>query len=277
MEYLLLAERLRVEERRLMEAFDALGCSSRLLSPSEIGSIQFGGTSGETGAGLRPGPEGTPHTIISRLHPTREASALLWALESIGWDVIPGAAQMDVFARRDRLYRELARAGVPVVETVLGWGTDAVLSAVDAMAWPVVLLPLYGGEPGIIVEDREGAEAVVEHRAVLGREHVLLVRHGDAGYETRRLLIVGGEIFAALPSGEASWTVDPLTPADLEIAGQVSAAVGASLIDMSYLPDQGNAVTQVMPLLSFRSVQSEESDVAGAIARYVGGTEARHG
>ena len=273
MEYLLLAERLRVEERRLMEAFDALGRSSRLLLPAEIGSIQFGGSSGETGAGLRPNTK----TIISRLHPTREASALLWALESIGWKVIPGAAQMDVFARRDRLYRELARAGVPVVETVLGWGTETVLSAVDEVEWPVELLPLYGGEPGIIVEDRESAEAIVEHRAVLGREHVLLVRHGDAGYETRRLLIVGGEIFAALPSGEASWTVDSVTPADMEIAGQVSAAVGAALIDMSYLPDRGNAVTQVMPLLSFRSIQSEGADVAAAIARYVGGVEVGHG
>lgn len=184
---------------------------------------------------------------------------------------------MDVFSRRDRLYRELARAGVPVVETVLGWGTEAVLSAADAMDWPIELLPLYGGEPGIIVEDREGAEAVVEHRAVLGREHVLLVRHGGSSDKTRRLLVIGDDTFAALPSGEASWTVDLVTPVDLEIAGQVSAAVGASLIDMSYLPDQGNAVTQVMPLLNFRSVQSDESDVAGAIASYVGGREAGHG
>ncbi|CAN5544819.1 lysine biosynthesis protein LysX [soil metagenome] len=273
MEYLLLAERLRVEERQLIAAFSAVGSPARLVTPAEIGSIAFGGLSGRSGSGFR----SDESKIVSRLHPTREASALLWALESVGWTVLPGAAQMDVFARRDRLYRELSRAGVPVVETVLGWGAGAILSAVDEVGWPVELLPLDGGESGIIVEDREGAEAVVEHRAVLGREHVLLVRRGASPSESRRLLIAGGEVFATLPSGEADWTVDPVTPADLEIAGQVSAAIGAPLIDMTYLPDADNAVTQVMPLLSFRAVQSGEFDVAAAIARYVGGTEAVHG
>lgn len=273
MEYLLLAERLRVEERLLIEAFAEIGCRARLLTPAEIGSIAFGGQASRTEAGLSP----DQNTIISRLHPNREASALLWALESVGWTVLPGAAQMDAFSRRDRLYRELSRAGVPVVETVLGWGTGAVLSAVDAVGWPVELLPLDGGESGIIVEDREGAEAVVEHRAVLGREHVLLVRRGVAQSESRRLLIAGDEVFATLLSGEADWTLDPVTPADLKIAGQVSAAIGAPLIDMTYLPDADDAVTHVMPLLSFRAVQSKESDVAAAIARCVGGTEAIHG
>jgi [lysine-biosynthesis-protein LysW]---L-2-aminoadipate ligase len=273
MEYLLLAERLRVEERLLIEAFDSIGCTARLLTPAEIGSIQFGDVRGSNRFGLRP----EAGTIISRLHPTREASALLWALESVGWTVVPGASQMDVFSRRDRLYRELSRAGVPVVETVLGWGASAIMSAVDATQFPVELLPLDGGEAGIVVEDREGAEAVVEHRAVLGREHVLLVRHGAALAEHRRLLIAGGEVIAALPSGEADWTVDPVKATDLEIASRVSTAVGAPLIDMSYLPCSGNAVTTVMPLLNFRSVQSEQSDVAAAIASCVGRTEAVHG
>ena len=98
-----------------------------------------------------------------------------------------------------------------------------------------------------------------------------------APVEQRRLLIAGGEVIASLPSGEADWTIDPVKPADLEIAGLVSTAVGAPLIDMSYLPCSGNAVTTVMPLLNFRSVQSEHSDVAAAIARCVGRTEAVHG
>lgn len=270
MEYLLLAERLRVEERLLIAAFEAIGCRARLLTPAEIGSIEFGHPYGQTSTGLRPDAV----TIISRLYPSREASALLWALESGGWTVLPGAAQMDAFARRDRLYRELNRSGVPVAETVFGWGTGSVLEAVDQLGWPVELLPLDGGEAGIVVEDREGAEAVVEHRAVLGREHALLIRHGATQAESRRLLIAGGEVFPALPFGEADWTTDPVTPADLEIAGKVSAAIGASLIDINYLPHRGNAVTHVTPLLSFRAVQSAESDVAAAIARCVGGTEA---
>lgn len=272
MEYLLLAERLRVEERLLIEAFDSIGCSARLFTPAEIGRIQFGDAR-STG---KAGPQPETSTIISRLHPTREASALLWALESVGWSVAPGAAQMDAFSRRDRLYRELSRAGIPVIETVLGWGTNAVLSAIDAVQFPVELLPLDGGEAGIVVEDRESAEAVVEHRAVLGREHVLLVRHAAAQSKQRRLLIAGGEIIAALPSGEAGWTLDAATPADIEIAGRVAVAIGASLIDMSYLPESGSAVTTVMPLLDFRAIQSAGANVAAAIADCVAGVEAIH-
>lgn len=270
---LLLSERLRVEDRLLIDAFDLAGQAARLVTPAEIGSIVFG----EARAGS--GDVGLPDDvlILSRLHPTREASALLWAIEAGGWRVVPGAAQMDVFARRDRLYRELSRAGVGVVETVLGWGTAAILAAADRVGWPVEFLPLDGGEPGIIVEDREGAEAVVEHRAVLGREHVLLVRRAADAYAGRRLMVAGSEVVASLLSGEGNWTLDPVTPADLAVAGHVSVAIGAPLIDLLYLPDAGNAVTLVMPLLSFRAVQSGQSDVAGAIARCVGGTEASHG
>ena len=270
---LLLSERLRVEDRLLIDAFDGIGQAARLVTPAEIGSIVFG--EARVGSGDVGSPEDV--LILSRLYPTREASALLWAIEAGGWRVVPGAAQMDVFARRDRLYRELNRAGVGVVETVLGWGTAAVLEAADRVGWPVEFLPLDGGEPGIIVEDREGAEAVVEHRAVLGREHVLLVRRAAGSLAGRRLMIAGSEVFASLLSGEGNWTPDPVTPADLEVAGQVSAAVGAPLIDMHYLPDADDAVTLVMPLLSFRVVQSSQSDVAAAIAGCVGRMEAGHG
>ncbi len=246
MTILLLAERLRVEERLLIEAFASTGHPARLLTPAEIGSITFGESSNGSASTL-PGEA----EIVSRLHPSREAAALLWSLEAIGWHAFPGAAQMDAFSRRDRLYRELSRAGVPVVETVLGWGAGAVLGAVDQVGWPVELLPLDGGEPGIVVEDRESAEAVVEHRAVLGKEHVLLARRAANPAEERRLLVAGQQVFAAVQSGDGAWSIDPVTPVDCEVAGRVSAAVGSSLIDVTYLPGQGNAVMLVMPLLKF--------------------------
>lgn len=258
MDILLLAERLRVEERLLIEAFDASGHAARLLTPSEIGGIAFGAADHGSAA------------VLARLQPTREASALLWALETAGWDVTPGAAQMDVFARRDRLYRELSRAGLPMARIVLGWGIDAVLAAVDEVGWPVELLPLDGNEPGIIVEDRESAEAVVEHRAVLGREHVLLVRRAAPKTGERRLLVAGEHVFAARLRGEADWQPVATGQADLEIARRVEHAIGAPLIDMTYLAEEG-VVLDVTPLLSFRAVQSDQADIAAAIASAVAG------
>jgi len=266
MTILLLAERLRVEERLLIEALGADGHDARLLTPAEIGGIAFG-------APAVPAPDGA--LVLARLQPTREASALLWALETAGWRIVPGAAQMDAFARRDRLYRDLIRAGVPVAETILGWGTEAVLAAVDQVGWPVELLPLDGSEPGIVVEDREGAEAVVEHRAVLGREHVLLVRRAAAKPDERRLLVAGDRIFAARPRGEADWELAPAIESDGEIARQVAGALGAPLIDLTYLPDASGAVTAVMPVLGFRAIQSEDADVAAAIASFATGRGAR--
>lgn len=268
MTILLLAERLRVEERLLIEAFGARGSEARLLTPAEIGGVAFA-------AGSASPPNGA--LVLARLQPTREASALLWGLEAAGWHFIPGAAQMDAFARRDRLYRELNRAGVPVAETILGWGTEAVLAAVDQVGWPVELLPLDGSEPGIIVEDREGAEAVVEHRAVLGREHVLLVRRAAAKVAERRLLVAGEQVFAARPRGEADWELVPASQCDRDLAQKVVAALGAPLIDLTYLADDGAAVTSVTPLLGFRALQSDQADIAGAIAGCAAGWEARDG
>src|SRR2546430_16560784 len=64
----------------------------------------------------------------------------------------------------------LARAGLPVPKTVVTFTRDAALEAIEAMGYPVVLKPMVGSWGRLLakINDRDAAEAVLEHTETLG-------------------------------------------------------------------------------------------------------------
>src|ERR1700730_18294469 len=64
----------------------------------------------------------------------------------------------------------LARAGLPIPKTVVAFTRDAALDAIETMGYPVVLKPMVGSWGRLLakINDRDAAEAVLEHKEVLG-------------------------------------------------------------------------------------------------------------
>ncbi|MBN1584428.1 MAG: 30S ribosomal protein S6--L-glutamate ligase, partial [Anaerolineae bacterium] len=67
----------------------------------------------------------------------------------------------------------LVRAGIPTPQTMVAYTPDSALEAIEQMGYPVVLKPGVGSWGRLLakINDREAAEALLEHKQVLGSYH----------------------------------------------------------------------------------------------------------
>ena len=141
-----------------------------------------------------------PQIVVDR-HPTRQiARAVLATCAALG---VP-ALCAGIAATGDRLdvASALAAHGLPRPLTALCTSEDAGLEAVAAMGLPATLLPLDLKSTPIALLDRDAAEAVLEHRAVLGgvEGSLGLIQAGSPGAEHLvHVIVVDGVASASRP------------------------------------------------------------------------------
>ncbi len=156
-----LCARGRVEEKALMAALADAGIVSALFPPADeplpVGPLPVA-------PGGRPFP--VPQIVVDR-HPDRQvARAVLTTCRALH---VP-ALSAGIAATGDRLdvASALAAHGLPRPVTALCTSEEAALAAVTALELPSTLLPLDLKARAIAMWDTDTAEAVLEHRAVLG-------------------------------------------------------------------------------------------------------------
>jgi [lysine-biosynthesis-protein LysW]--L-2-aminoadipate ligase len=277
----LLADRLRVEERQLSEAFAALGHEPELVSPA---SLSAGFTSDGSARLHHAGADGTlftPDLALDRGIATTERAALGALLATTGAVLVNRPATTRLLADRLAAARHLSFAGIPLAETVVSFGEAATFSAIEALGYPVLLKSITSdrGYPLAIIEDRDAAEAVVEHRTVLGDERGVIIQRFVAGpSHSVRLLVVGQQITGIEQRALSGWRPASETPYEAyEGATDVLVALGERVIERlgsgTYSIEvleqaDGPVVVGVENLVDFRSLAERGVDVAGAIAEF---------
>ena len=265
----LLAERLRVEERLLIDAFAGRGHEAVLLLPERV-QIPLG----EPDTGL-------PDLALDRGITTAERSILATLLAAGGTVVVNRAATARLLSDRLALLRHLIVAEIPVPRTVASFGEEATFAAIETIGYPVLLksLTVDPAVPVALVEDQDSAEAIVEHRTMLGGERAVLVQRFIAGAgRSVRLAIVGRKLAGIetrqhdgwRPGSRAAYEPYPeANPALARLAEQVVARLGSGTYAIEVIegPD-GPVVVGVGNLADFRSLAEREINVAGAIADF---------
>lgn len=216
-----LCARGRVEENALMAALADAGIVSALFPPADeplpVGPL----VPSPTG---RPFP--VPQLVVDR-HPIRQiARAVLATCDALG---VP-ALCAGIAATGDRLdmASALAARGLPRPLSALCTSEDAALEAVEAMGLPATLLPLDLQSTPIPLLDQDAAEAVIEHRAVLGgvAGSLGLIQAGSPATETLvKVLVVDGAA-SALETAPGTTVPDQA----LRLAEQAARALNADLI-----------------------------------------------
>src|SRR5215217_5439780 len=180
-----LCARGRVEENAIMAALAQAGIVSALFPPADE-PLPVGPMS--------PSPTGrqfpVPQIVVDR-HPTRQiARAVLATCDALGVPMLCAG----IAATGDRLdvASALAAHGLPRPLTALCTSEDAGIEAVAAMGLPATLLPLDLKSAPIALLDQDAAEAVLEHRAVLGGAEgsLGLIQAGSPGTENLVNVIV---------------------------------------------------------------------------------------
>lgn len=257
-----LCARGRVEEKALMAALAEAGIVSALFPPADeplpVGPMP-------TSPNGRAFP--VPQIVVDR-HPNRQiARAVLSTCRALG---VPSLCA-GIAATGDRLdvASEFAAHGLPRPLTALCTSEDAALEAVAAMGLPATLLPLDLKSRSIALLDMDAAEAILEHREVLGgvEGSLSLIQAGCPDPKNLVKVIVVDGVATALET--ATGTV--VSDAALRLAEEAARALQADLVAIIVALSVGEpTVWDAQPVPDFRqSMPIARNSVAQAIAQAV--------
>ena len=266
-----LCARVRVEEKQIIAALAEAGVVAMPVPPAS--------------APVPPGPAsartlGSSHIVadealtaldcevlIDRCQNRSVASAMLPVLKARGARVID--AGLAAAGTRLQIATALANAHLPRPATLLACSERAALEAADRLGLPATLLPLTPGAATSSLFDRDTAEAVIEHRVVLGGapDALALVQAGLPGEHERGLIYVVDDQALAIDAADSF----ALQPADLALAVHAARALGAAMIGVEVVHTaRGPVVWDVQPAGEMRRArQLGATSVAQAIAALV--------
>jgi [lysine-biosynthesis-protein LysW]--L-2-aminoadipate ligase len=181
----------------------------------------------------------------------------------------------------------LENAGVPTPRTIVAFDQGTALDAIEELGYPVVLKPLFGSWGRLLarVNDRQAAEAILEHKATLGgflHGVFYIQEYVDKPGRDIRSFVVGDETVAAIYRESAHWITNtargggasrcPITP-EVDRASRAAArAVGGGIlaIDLFEAPDGRILVNEVNHTAEFRnSIAPTGVDIPSRIVDYV--------
>jgi [lysine-biosynthesis-protein LysW]--L-2-aminoadipate ligase len=282
MQIALLTDRLRVEERLLIESFSQRGHEATLVGPSSIHVAFAAGDDARIAvAGPSDAESFNADIALDRSLATTERAALGALIGAGGTIVLNRPATTRLLADRLAAVRHLTFAGIPIPDTIVSFGEAATFDAIATLGFPVLLKSITTdrGYPIAFIEDRDAAEAMIEHRVTLGDERGVLVQRFVAGPgHSLRLVVVGQSIVAIEQRASNGWrpAADSAYESHVanhdtlvELGHQVIERLGSGAYGIEVVEaDDGPRVVGVENLVDFRTVAEHGVDIAGYIADF---------
>ena len=272
----LLYSRVRVEEKLLFEALDARGVQYDRIDDRDV---QFDLDN--------PGSWRDYDVILERCINHSRALFALKILNDWGIPSVNTAYVADVCGNKLVTSSALVRAGVPTTRIKVAFTPDSAIKAIEELGYPVVLKPAVGSWGRLLskINDREAAEAVLEHKEVLGSYHhsiFCIQEYIRKPGRDIRAFVVGDETIAAIYRTAEHWITNtarggvatgcPVTPELNRICVAASNAVGGGItgVDLFEDPERGYIVNEVNYTIEFRnSIATTGVDIPNRIIDYV--------
>ena len=270
-----LCSRVRVEEKMLFAALRERGVDYDRVDPRRL-AFQLGG------AGL----EKYDAVLVRCLSHSRAYYLTRW-LEGLGVPTV--SPHRTVATCGDKLLTSAAlqEAGLPIPRTAVAFTSEAALEVIERMGYPVVLKPLFGSWGRLLarVNDRDAAEAILEHKTTLGgyiHSVFYIQEYVDKPGRDIRALVVGDEVVYAIYRRSAHWITNtarggeplpcPLTPEIVALSLAAAEAVGGGIVavDLLETADGRLLVNEVNHTPEFHgAMQATDADIAGKMVDYV--------
>lgn len=214
----------------------------------------------------------------------------LYALRMLnGWGVptVNTAAVAEVCGDKLATSAALAHAAVPQPRAALALSVESALEAMEALGYPVVLKPVVGSWGRLLakVNDRDAAEAILEHKATLGSyQHSIfyIQEFIDKPGRDIRAFVIGDRVVTAIYRKSDHWITNtargasgeicPVTPELESMCLRAAEAVGGGLlaIDLVEDPERGLLINEVNHTMEFHTTQPISGiDLGQLIAEYV--------
>lgn len=213
--------------------------------------------------------------------------AVAYVLEHWGVPVYNSAAVTALC--NDKLLTTLAlvRANIPTPRTMLAFDETHTIEGIEQLGYPVVLKPITGSWGRLLarINDRDAAEAVIEHQETLGsyQHHVHYAQEYIAKPQRDiRAFVVGNRTICAIYRTSEHWVTNtargavtsncPVTPELNELCVQAAQAVGGGILAIDVLEDteRGFLVNEINATMEFRnSIAPTSVDIPDLMIEYV--------
>ncbi len=183
----------------------------------------------------------------------------------------------------------LSKAGVPQPRNVIAFTPESALDVIEQMGYPVVLKPVVGSWGRLLakINDREAAEAILEHKAVLGSvQHSIfyIQEYIEKPGRDIRAFVIGDQTVTAIYRKSPHWITNTarggegevcqLTPELEEVCSGAAQAVGGGVlaVDVIEHPERGYLVNEINHTMEFHTTQPVTGvDIADLMVEYVVG------
>lgn len=259
-----LCARVRVEEKQIIAAIGEAGFVAVPVPPAST-PLPPGPASGNgamLGEFLGATAETSPDVLVDRVTNRAVAAATLPLLRTFGLRTLD--AGIAATGTRLQVASALSLAGVARPEALVGFSEESAVAAAEQLGYPSTLFGQTPGSASTMLLDADTADAVIEHRVVLGEasEAIMLIQVGAPAADQRAVVhVVGGRSVAASGSDLGS---DALL-----LAEEATRALQASLVAIEIAVIGGNLVVwDVHPVHDFRQAHlTGSTTVAEAIAQ----------
>ena len=188
----------------------------------------------------------------------------------------------------DKILTSLAlkEAGLAQPPIRVAFTEDSALIAIEELGYPVVLKPAVGSWGRLLakVNDRDSAEAILEHKTVLGSYHhsiFYIQKYVEKQGRDIRSFVVGNECIAAIYRSSSHWITNtargavatgcPVTDeiASLSVAAAHAVGGGVLAIDL-FESTEGLLVNEVNYTMEFRnSIDTTGVNIPERVVTYV--------
>jgi [lysine-biosynthesis-protein LysW]---L-2-aminoadipate ligase len=259
-ELAVLYDRIRPDERMLFEALDELGVPYDKVYTPQL-KVFFDAA----------GQAAVPWKVaIERCVSQSRGHGVTRALEAFGVHVINPSEVIELCGDKLATNARLHAAGVPTPRTGVAFDGEAALELIEDIGYPVVLKPTVGSWGRMVskLNDRDAAEAVIEHKEVLGGpQHGIfyvqeLINKPDRDI---RAFVIGGKCIGAIYRTSPHWITNtargakasncPVTPEIADLSEKAAAAVHGQIvaIDLMEDPERGLMVIEVNHTMEFKN------------------------
>lgn len=271
-----LYSRVRVEEKLLFEILEARGIGYELVDDRDIVFDLW-----------NPGPWRKYDVMLERCINHSRALYSLRILEDFGVPCVNSYRVSDTCGDKLKTTAALERAGIPSPRVKIAYTPESALAAIESLGYPAVLKPAIGSWGRLIskVNDREAAEAILEHKEVLGSYHhsiFYIQEYIKKPGRDIRAFVVGDETICAIYRDSAHWITNtarggkasncPVTPELNDLCVGAANAVGGGVVAIDVLedPDRGLLVNEVNYTMEFRnSIAPTGVDIPARMMDYV--------
>ncbi|MDH3676160.1 MAG: lysine biosynthesis protein LysX [Anaerolineae bacterium] len=270
-----LLSRVRVEEKLLLQAFEKQGLAVDVLDDRKvIFDLQQNGWD-------------QYDVVVERCVNHSRALYALRILNDWGIPTVNSYEVALICGNKLETTSALIRDKVPAPRCKIAFTPESALEAIEEMGYPVVLKPAIGSWGRLLskVNDRETAEAILEHKQVLGSYHhsiFYIQEYIDKPARDIRSFVVGDETIAAIYRLSDHWITNtarggraencPVTPEIYELSLAAAKAVGGGVVAVDLLETRAGEllVNEVNYTMEFRnSIDTTGVNIPDLIVAYI--------